>query len=129
MNSSHKVLVIEDVSALRQALAKKLSREGFAVLEAGDGLEGLEMALQHQPDLLLLDILMPKMDGLTVYKKLQQDSWGITVPVIILTNLVDEDYINDSLETGSGSYEYLVKSDWKLEDIVKKVREKLGIKA
>ncbi|MBT3690297.1 response regulator [bacterium] len=118
-----KVLVVEDERTLRDALVKKLSKEEFTVLSAKDGKEGLDTALAEHPDLILLDILMPKMNGIEVLQKLREDEWGAKAKVIVLTVLNDQKKILEALE--KGAYEYLVKSDWKLEDIVERVKEKL----
>ena len=102
---------MEDEQDLREALIDKLGREGFLPRGAKDGEEGLELALKEHPDLILLDMVMTKMDGMTVIKKLRQDEWGKSVPVILLTNLSasDEDLIKGMVE-GEPLY-YLIKSD------------------
>ena len=115
-----KIIIIEDESSLRNILVEKLNLEGFDVLEARNGEEGLDLTLSQKPDLILLDIIMPKMDGITMLKKLRGDSWGKKVPVIILTNLSSG---TENLELVEKKvFSYLVKSDWKLEDIVKKIK-------
>lgn len=119
---SKKILIVEDDHALRAALRDKLARERFVVLEAKDGEEGLKIALDEQPDLILLDIVMPKVDGLTMLGQLREDSWGKTAHVIMLTNLSDGESVSKSLE--NAAFDYLVKSDWKLEDIVRKIRDR-----
>jgi len=121
-----KILIVEDEIDLREALVDKLGREEFETSGAKDGEEGLEMALRDHPDLILLDIVMPKMDGMTMLKKLREENeWGKKVPVILLTNLsaTDEKIIKAMVEN-EPSY-YLVKSDWKIGDVVKKVKETL----
>jgi len=118
-----KILVIEDDFSLRKALSDKLKREGFEVFEANDGEKGLEIILNKKIDLIMLDILMPKMDGLTMYKKLKEN-FGISgIPTIILTNLDDGEKISEFFKIGV--YDYLFKADWKLEDVINKVKEKL----
>lgn len=117
------ILIVEDEASMLAALRDKFSREGFVILEAKNGQEGLNGALTNHPDLILLDIIMPIMDGMTMLDKLRQDPWGKSVPVILLTNLSEADKVAASLR--QGVYDYLVKSDWKLEDIVKKVKTKL----
>ena len=83
-----KILIVEDEASLRKALVEKFQREGFETFLAFDGVEGLDQAERIQPDLILLDIIMPKMDGMTMLKKLRESGdWGKQVPVIILTNL------------------------------------------
>ncbi len=123
MSAPRKILIVEDEAALLMVLADKFRREGFNVLEAHDGLEGLRAALKHKPDLVILDIIMPSMDGLTMLKKLREDKRGNTVPVLILSNLSDPEQINEA--TGRGRVEYLVKSNWGLDDVVQKVIDTL----
>lgn len=126
-NTKKVILIVEDDTPLRNALRDKLTREGFVILESKNGEEGLAVALREHPDLILLDIIMPVMDGMTMLKKLRvEDEWGKTVPVIILTNLTSDSNqrVRDVFETEPAYY--LVKSDWKIEDLVAKVRERLG---
>lgn len=120
-----KVLLVEDEDALAQVLSIKLEREGFTVFRAKDGEEGLEVATREHPDVILLDIIMPKMDGLTMLSRLRKDGgeWGKSAKVMMLTNLSDGDSVMKSLN--EAAFDYLVKSDWKLEDIVEKIRERL----
>lgn len=119
-----KILIVEDVTPMRHALRDKLVREGFSVLETKNGEEGLEVALREHPDLLLLDIIMPKMDGMAVLKKLRVDAWGKTAKVILLTNLSETEKMTDAMAQESCTC--LIKSDWKIEDVVTKIREQLG---
>ena len=119
-----KILIIEDEISLRNALSEKLTSEGFDVLQAKNGEEGLESALIKKPDLILLDVIMPKMDGITMLGKLRENSWGKHVPVIILTNLSSGSDILKSVE--KKVFSYLIKSDWKLEDIIKKIEKALA---
>jgi len=124
MENKKTILIIEDERSLREALRDKLTREGFSTLEAKNGEEGLDVALREHPELILLDIVMPVMDGMTMLKKLREDAWGKNVKIIILTNLSDIEKIADSVK--NEVYDYLVKTDWKLEDVVTKIRERLG---
>jgi CheY-like chemotaxis protein len=83
----HTILLVEDDVSLRTVLVDKLTAEGFATLEAADGLTGLELATKYHPDVILLDIFMPKMDGITMLSQLRStDPWGKNVQVIILSN-------------------------------------------
>ncbi|MBL7141863.1 response regulator [Patescibacteria group bacterium] len=120
-----KILIVEDEAPLRQAISDKFKRGGFTTLEAKDGSEGLDAALKEHPDLIILDLIMPKTDGLSMLKELRGDDWGKEVPVIILTNLSDAENVAKAME--KGVYDFLVKSDWKLEDLIKRVKDKLGI--
>lgn len=118
---SQRILIVEDDSVLRNVLVDKLSLEGFSCLEAKNGKDGLDIALDKHPDLILLDIIMPKMDGITMLKKLREDTWGKTVTVLILTNLSEPKDISDSVtENITG---YLIKSDWKLQDVVYEIKK------
>jgi len=124
---SKKILIIEDEEAMQRAISDALLNQGFTTLTADDGEEGLSISLSQHPDLILLDILMPKMDGMIMLQKLRLDEWGKTVPVIILTNLNpnSSSAINSILQNKPAYY--LIKSDIKLEGIVDKVREVLKI--
>lgn len=129
-SKSRKLLVIESVeddASLRKVLRDKFTLEGFSVLEATNGEEGLAIALREHPDLILLDILMAEMDGLTMMKKLRQaDDWGKHVPIILLTNLSPEDdKINQAIADNEPAY-YVVKSNSSVSDILEKVRERLN---
>jgi len=118
------ILIVEDEKSLFNALEIKLKAAGFQTLGAGDGEECLDVAFGFHPDLILLDIVMPRMDGLTALSKLRQDEWGKGVPVIVLTNLSNaETSIEGEKEQVTG---YLVKADWKLDDVVEKFKATLN---
>lgn len=121
---SQKILIIEDEQSLLKALQSKFEREDFVVIVARDGEEGLEKSFSEHPDLILLDIIMPKMDGLIMLERLRRDDWGKTVPVIMLTNLSDESKVTEAIQRGS--FDYLVKSDWNINDVVDKVKNRLA---
>ncbi len=121
MQTSKTILIIEDEKSLREATVDILELKGFLALSAKNGKEGVEIALLKHPDLILLDLIMPEMDGMTTLKKIREDAWGNTVPVIILTNLSE---INGNVADDVAAHiptEYLIKSDWKLHDIIKKI--------
>ncbi|MBN1779145.1 MAG: response regulator [Candidatus Buchananbacteria bacterium] len=120
-----KILIVEDELPLRRALVDKLTREGFLILEAENGKVGLNLALTKKPDLILLDIIMPVMDGMTMLKKLRKDARGKNARVMILSNLSDVKKIHESII--QGSYDYLIKTDWKIEDVVTKINQYLQI--
>lgn len=117
------ILVIEDEETTLQALTDIFAGEGFDILKAKDGPEGLELALRKHPDLILLDIILPKMTGISMLKKLRADDWGKNAKVIILTNLNEIGTMATALE--NGVYDFLIKTDWKLRDLVKRVKETL----
>lgn len=127
MNNKKVLLVVEDSLSLRNVLRDTLKEEGFNILEAGDGENGLKIATKEHPDLILLDILMPKIDGMTMMAELRKsDEWGKSVPVILLTNVSpDNDKINNAIAENEPAY-YLVKSKTILSDVVEKVKERLA---
>lgn len=124
MDTPHTALIIEDEPDLREALKVALEYEGFAVSTAQDGEEGIAIALREKPSIILLDIVMPKMDGIGVLKMLRADAWGKGAKVIVMTALDDFGKIAEVVEAGGD--EYLVKSQTKLGDIVARVREKIA---
>ena len=121
-----KILIVEDEAPLRNAVSDILTFEGFEVFQAKNGQEGLELALANHPDLILLDLMMPVMDGLTMLEHLRKDeAFGKSAAVILLTNINDPDKV--AAATEAGSYDFLVKSDWNIEDVVRKIKGRLGI--
>jgi len=119
------VLIVEDDIALRSVLVEKLTDEKFNVLQAADGEVGLATALEKHPALILLDIFMPRMDGITMLSKLRStDAWGKHVNVIVLTNSTDAQTI--ATVSGFGATDFLIKSEWSLEALVARIRERLG---
>lgn len=125
--NNKKILIIDDEEAVERAISDSLLSQGFTTVLAKNGEDGLDIALRQHPDLILLDILMPRMDGMNMLQKLRLDQWGKTIPVIILTNVnPNSSSIIDSVLQSEPAY-YLVKSDVKLEGIVKKIKEVLQI--
>ncbi|MBI2109154.1 MAG: response regulator [Parcubacteria group bacterium] len=120
-----KILIVDDNKDLRGVLVNALHAENLTVLEAGNGEEGLALALAEHPDMILLDIVMPKMDGVTMLQKLRKDKWGRDAWVTMLTNLTDAEKVHAAME--EGVYDFLAKSDWALEDLLSKIRLKLNI--
>ncbi|MCK5413035.1 MAG: response regulator [Candidatus Pacebacteria bacterium] len=121
-NNKKKILIIEDEATLQKALSDMLIKEGYEVVSAIDGLIGLDLARSENPDLILLDIILPGMDGFDVLRNIKQKD-NSEVPVIILTNLSDLDDIQKALDIGATTY--LVKADFHLADVLKKVEEVL----
>lgn len=121
-----KILIIEDDPSMRKILIDQLQYEGFDVIAAGDGEEGLKKAIAESPRLILLDILMPQMDGLTMLEKLRQESpYGKLVPVILLTNLsADSEEIIKKVAKTEPLY-YIVKTSLSIKEIAKKIKERL----
>ena len=121
--TANKILIVEDENLMLEALKEQLEREGFIVSAAKNGNDGLAIALEQKPDLILLDIIMPKMDGLEMLKHLRENDWGREVEVLLLTNLNTAAKVAEAVEIGV--HDYLIKSDWTLSGIVDKIKEKL----
>ena len=118
-----KIAVIEDDEVMSKTLSEELRDAGFEVIQAFDGVEGLKLILSEKPDVILLDIVMPKMDGMTMLGKLRESHvYDHKVSVILLTNLNADDKIMRDVVQYEPSY-YLVKSRYELGDVVEKVRE------
>jgi CheY-like chemotaxis protein len=118
----HKILVVEDDFDLQMLMTKKLTMEGFEVIQATTGQDALNL-LKQKPDLILLDILLPDIDGLTVLSEIVQDEQAKKIPVIILSNLADSSAVEQA--AAIGKYEYLVKAKTDLNTVVNKIREYL----
>ncbi|MCK5466009.1 response regulator [Candidatus Parcubacteria bacterium] len=123
-SKNKKILVIEDEATLQKALNEVLSNEGYEVISSLDGSRGLELAQEEIPDLILLDIILPKMDGFEVLKRIKKDDKISQIPVIILTNLSDISDIQKALDLGATTY--LVKADFHIEDVLKKIEKILN---
>ena len=121
MSKNKKILITEDEKSMLQALDDTFKSGNFDVLKAENGEKGLEVAFKEHPDVILIDILMPKMDGITMLKKLREDDWGKNVPVMILTNLGDMEKMAEAVKDKNCNY--LIKTDWSLKDIFKKVKK------
>jgi len=121
-----KILIIEDEQAMRMSLSDTFAAEGFEVMKAADGDEGLRLALAGKPDIILLDLLMPKMDGRVMLKRLRESAEGKNIPVIVLTVLPVDDNILHWITKYEPTY-YLIKSDWQIQQVLEKVKERLGL--
>jgi len=119
-----KILIVEDEPSLLKVMYNKFTVEGYIVLKANNGKEGLKLALKEKPHLILLDIDLPIMNGLEMLKDLRKHKDCKNTEVIIITNYENSDMVADTMLFGV--HEYLVKSDWRLEDIVKTVKNKIG---
>ena len=121
------VLITEDETPLRETLARALTDAGFAVLQAENGTKGLDFALHHKPDLILLDIRMPEMSGFQMLSRLRDSgSWGLHVPALFLTNIALSDEQEKSDIANLEPKSYIVKSDTSMSDIVARVKQVLG---
>jgi DNA-binding response OmpR family regulator len=119
-----KILVAEDDINFSDILQREFTSEGFIVVAARDGKECLDLLEKEKPDLIVLDILMPRMDGLETAKRIKES--GVDVPIIFLTNVKDIDSMSRALEITES--DYFVKSDLKIAEIVNRVKDKLGHK-
>lgn len=124
-NTVPTVLLVEDDNFLGNIYKTKFELEKFKIILAKDGLEGLEMAKKKKPDIILLDVLMPKMDGFTVLEHLKKDKNTLNIPVILLTNLGQKDDVEKGLELGA--VDYLIKAHFKPSETVEKVKKILQI--
>ena len=115
------VLIVEDEPDIREAMADALTSAGFHTLSAKDGVEGLSVATQEHPDVILLDLVMPNMDGNEMLGKLRQDPWGRSAKVIILTAMDDVHNVASTHEHKIS--DYIIKTHNSLREIVNKVRE------
>lgn len=124
-----KILIVEDEELIRKAYAEELRDEGYSMFVASNGKDGLEIALKEKPDLILLDILMPIMDGVAMMSELREKNhYGETVPIILLTNLsTNEERVLESIAKYNPAY-YLDKSNWELKQVVEKIHECLAAK-
>lgn len=125
MENKKTILIVEDEPTIVDVLREKLTDEGFSVVEAGNGEDGLAKAIKHHPDLILLDIVMPGMNGVKMLEKLKKDEWGKSVKVIFLTNLSDEEKITETYNLSPS--DYLIKAEWSIEEVIKKVKDKIKV--
>ena len=107
INESATVLIVEDEQDIRELLAYNLEKEGYATLQAADGKEGLDMARARKPDLILLDLMLPKLDGLAVCRELERDAATVRIPIIMLTAKSDES--DELMGFDLGVDEYITK--------------------
>lgn len=121
---AEKILVVEDEEILLTALQEELRQGGYETEGAVDGEDGLKKIQSYKPDLVLLDLVMPKLDGMAVLKKLKSDPQTAELPVVILTNLSDYDRISEALSLGAK--DYLVKANYSLSDLMGKVKSVLS---
>lgn len=121
-----KILIIEDEHSYLKLLNSQLTQKGYTVIEASDGKKGLEKAKRENPDLILLDIRMPVMDGMTMLNLLrkEEESKGKKTKVIMLTNLEPDDKIIGEVVRDQPTY-YFIKSDIQFSDLLDKVKELL----
>jgi DNA-binding response OmpR family regulator len=115
------ILLIEDEDVLANMYETKFAKEGFVIRKALDGETGLKMAQERRPDLILLDIIMPKLDGFTVLRRLKADEKLKDIPVMLLTNLGQDEDVKKGTELGVVGY--LVKANSTPAQVVDKVKD------
>lgn len=123
MKKKSLLLLVEDDLPIINVLKERLEQEDLEILIAKDGEEGLEMALKTHPELILLDIIIPKMGGLLMLEKLREDSWGKKVKVIVLTNLSNIESEKKAIK--HKVIDYITKTNCSLTELVKKIKKNL----
>lgn len=113
------ILIVEDEADIRELLAFNLQREGFSTLEAGNGLQGLEMAIAKMPHMILLDVMLPGMDGFTVCKELERNPKTASIPIIMLTARGEEVDRIVGLELGADDY---VVKPFSVRELILRIR-------
>lgn len=124
MASKKSILLVEDDEFLAELYATKLNLEGFEVSLAVDGEKGLRLAKELKPDLILLDIILPKKDGFEVLKLIKADNSLKNIPIILLTNLSQKDEVQKGLDLGAN--DYLIKAHFMPSEVVKKIKHTIG---
>lgn len=123
-NKDIKVLIVEDDSFIVDMYTTKLELEGFHVVSAEDGLKGLEVAKREKPTIILLDILMPKMDGFAFLEEAKKDAEIKDIPVLLLTNLGQKEDVQKGYELGAVGY--LIKAHFMPSEVVEKIKQILN---
>jgi len=118
-----RILFIEDESALQKTLGETLRENGYEVVSALDGESGVKLAKTKKPNLILLDLILPKLPGFEVLKQLKKEEETKDIPVIVLTNLEEVGDVEKAMELGATSY--LVKANYSLKEVVDKVKTAL----
>jgi len=124
MTKKTKILLVEDEKGLSEMYKTKFEMENYEIVQSFDGKDGLEKAKEINPDIILLDIILPKLDGFLVLKELKSDDKLKEIPVLLLTNLGQEDDIKKGKKLGADGY--FVKANHNPAEIVDKVKEQLN---
>jgi DNA-binding response OmpR family regulator len=119
-----KILFIEDESVLQKTFGSVLKKEGYEMISALNGEVGFNLAKTKKPDLILLDLILPKTHGFDVLKQLKEDKETQEIPIIVLTNLEGIGDVDKAIELGATTY--LIKAEYSLEEIVEKIKIALG---
>ncbi len=121
-----KILIIEDDKFLRELISQKLMKEGYDVCEAIDGEEGIKQVQKENPDLILLDLILPGIDGFEVLSQIKKDPVLAKIPVIILSNLGQKEDIEKGINLGAD--DYLIKAHFTPNEIIEKIKDVLKLK-
>lgn len=121
-----KILIIEDEASILNGISDKFTHEGFFVIKAVNGQDGLDKALKEHPDFIIVDNLMPNTDGFYFLENLRKDKWGKSALVIMWSNSHDSSTVTRARKIGI--LDFMIKSEWEYRDVVKKVREYLDAK-
>lgn len=122
-----KILLVEDDEMLHGMYTQKFKNQGYEVISAYNGVEGVELSEKEKPDLILLDVIMPKMDGFVALKKIRKNEVTAGIPVILLTNLGQEEDVKKGKELGAN--DYFIKANHTPQEVVDKVHSVLqGLK-
>ena len=119
-----RVLIIEDDTFLRELISQKLSKEGYSIIEAIDGEEGVKKTKEEKPEIILLDLILPGIDGFEVLSQIKGDQTTSSIPVIILSNLGQKEDVERGLKLGA--VDYLIKAHFTPGEIIEKVKTVLG---
>lgn len=121
MREKKTIMIVEDEPALLHILCRMLQEAGLHTLTAEDGVVALRKALQERPALILLDLIMPRMDGLTMLKRLREDPWGRTAQVIVFTNMISTEKERECKRLGAK--EYIVKTELSIPDLIRVIKK------
>ena len=119
-----KVLVIEDDTFLRELIVQKLDKEGYEVTEALDGEEGVKQVKTQRPDIILLDLILPGVDGFEVLRQIKEDDATAKIPVLILSNLGQKEDIEKGMKLGAK--DFLIKAHFTPGEIIEKIKKILS---
>lgn len=119
-----KILIVEDDKFLRELVVTNLAKKNYAISEAVDGEEGVKKTKEEKPDLILLDLVLPGMDGFEVLSQIKSDPAVSSIPVIIFSNLGQKEDIERGLALGASGY--LIKAHFVLSEVVEKIRQLLN---
>jgi len=124
MSKKQLIVLVEDDEFLAELYGTKLTLEGYDVHLANDGEKGLKLIKEKKPMLVLLDVMLPKMDGFEVLKQLGKEGLAKKIPIILLTNLSQKDEVKKGLELGAR--DYLIKAHFMPSEVVAKIKELIG---